>query len=114
MTITDWVQQHWPELTAALGLGSSSGILSKKIVDREQNKVLRKHTERIDKLEEKNGVMDNEITTIKADLKNNTLFDKQLRQDLKEHRETLDRRLNKLEEGQTQLLNHIITLTSKK
>lgn len=47
MDISTWFQTHWPELAAALGVGTGSGVLGGHWVDREQNKRLTKLEEMV-------------------------------------------------------------------
>lgn len=47
MDLSTWLQNHWPELAAALGVGTGSGVLGGRWVDREQNKRLAALEEKI-------------------------------------------------------------------
>ncbi len=91
--ITDWLLIHWPELVAALGIGSGSAIGTKKLIDKNQNV-------RLDSLESKTIEMEKAITKLETDIETNTKFDKQFReqinQSMSEVKNQLDRILDHL------------------
>ncbi len=92
----DWIEQHWQQLlTIILGGGTAFG--AKKAMDAQQNS-------RIKKLEDKMQTVQNDISQVKQELETNTILDKQLRAELKEHRESLDKRLDRIESGQSQII----------
>lgn len=109
MNILEWITDHYMEILAALGLGAGGTYGGKKLIssiDKRQNKELKNLSERVDSVEGK-------MTKIEGDVKTNTLFDKQLRSDLKEQREILRKRLDKIEVSQEKILFQLIELNKK-
>lgn len=103
MTAPEWLQAHWLELTAALGIGSGSGLLSKKLIDKSQDKKIEKLEARVDK-------NTSDIQMISNRLQTNTEFDKQLRVDFREHRDSLDKRFDRLEKKHDEMMKFLFSL----
>lgn len=51
--MSEWFNQHWQEILAALGVGSGSGFLSKKLMDRESEKRMKSLEEKVSEIESK-------------------------------------------------------------
>ncbi len=100
----EWFISHWQEILAYIGIGGGSGIIGKKLTDKQQDKKLKDHEDRIMKLE-------TECITIKNDIQNNTVFDKQLRGEFKEYRDLMDKRLSRIEDKQDKIYDHLIKLS---
>ena len=66
--LLNWIAKHWAEFAAALGIGGSSGLLAKKFTDKKQDK-------KINSLEKK-------VNSLESDIKTNTQFDKQFREQM--------------------------------
>lgn len=97
----DWFFHHWQDVLTYIGIGGGSGILGKKMIDREQSRKLKDHEERINLLESK-------TKSIEKDIETNTIFDKQLRSEFKDHRELMDKRLQRIEDTQVKIYEHLI------
>ncbi len=97
----DWFMHHWQDVLTYIGIGGGSGIIGKKMIDREQSKKLKDHEQRITLLESK-------TKEIEKDIETNTIFDKQLRSEFKDHRELMDKRLQRIEDTQIKIYEHLI------
>lgn len=114
MILVNWLQDHWPEVLAYLGIGGGSGILGKKLTDKKQDTKIKQHEEKINHHEEDIKVLkkvyssqSKAILKVENDLKHNTDWDRQLREDLKSQREDIKEKFNKLEESQRDQFNKI-------
>lgn len=81
-------------------------LFGQKLTDREQNRKIKKLTEQV---EQQNQI----IAGIRNELDQNTLFDKQLREELKEHREGLNSRLDRMEAKQDKVYDMIFAIVNK-
>jgi len=109
MNLLEWIPEHWMEIMAALGLGGAGTYGGKKLIshiDKKQNEELKNLSGRV-------GSVERKMTEIEGNVKTNTLFDKQLRSDLKDERETLRKRLDKIEVSQEKILFQLIELNKK-
>lgn len=102
-----WLELHYIELLAALGIGGSSGIASKKLIDRNQDKNIKELTNKV-------NVMDNKISAFEADLNANNINDKNFRSNQDERHNDLKATLAEIKKSQETLMNHIVTLMQKK
>lgn len=80
----DWLINHWQEIAAYLGIGTSSGVLSKKYLDKKQNKVLKTHSYRLAKIEN--------------ELKLNRSRDNDLRKEVENNRKQMEHWLDRVEQ----------------
>lgn len=114
MNLMDWLSENYPSVLATLGIGGGSGLLGKKLVDREQNKKISELQKAMESNKSRIEATEKALINIQNEIHTNTEFDKQLREEFKEHRSELNRRLTALETGQGKILDYIITLSSKK
>lgn len=103
--LLNWVSIHWAELLAAVGVGGGGGVIGKKLTYARQNSRITDVENKITDMEKQINGVSAELTAqnfvlveIKSELDANTKFDKQLRDDLKEHRTALNQRLTNIEE----------------
>lgn len=99
----EWINDHIPflgKVLTALGVGGGSGWLTKKWIDKRQN-------EKIQVLEDRMDSAENRIGEVEKDLEINTKFDKQFREDI-------NKRFDRIEIKQDQILNKFIDVVKSK
>lgn len=103
--IHDWLIKHWAELAAALGIGGGSGLAAKKLTDKKQDK-------KISELESKVNDMEKAITQLKNDIKTNTMFDKQFRDQMEREYNGIKEDMKEVKRGLEQILGHLLNKNS--
>lgn len=101
MTIPEWLSEHWIELSSALGIGGTSGFLSKKILDKKQS-------EDIESLFIKVGNNEKAISDVKKDIGINTLLDNQFREQVKEERQEIRETLKEIKDHQDKIFEYLL------
>lgn len=101
-TVLIWLGNHWAELLAAFGVGSGGGLAAKKIADKKQDA-------QIATLEKNVLFMDKEITQLKNDVKTNTAFDKQFRDQVEREHSTFKEDMKEVKGRLDQILNHLLS-----
>ncbi len=97
----NWFIKHWAELAAALGLGGGSGLLAKKMTDKKQDK-------KISDLEKKVNSLNEDMLQLKNDIKTNTMFDKQFREQVEKEYNGIKEGMREIKEGLQLLTNHLL------
>ena len=97
----NWVTKHWAELAAALGLGGGSGFLAKKITDKEQDR-------KISYLEDKLESMEKHLIQLENDVKTNTMFDKQFREQMEREYGIIKEGMKEVKGSLKQILGHLL------
>lgn len=103
MDLIKWIIAHWPEIAAVCAGSTGSGFLTKKLVDKRQNK-------RIQKLEHKMIILIRKVAILSKGLQTNTAFDKQLRKDLERESERYEADMRELKSGLTNIYNQLIMM----
>lgn len=109
--LIEWIDSHWLTLATSLGIGSSSGILGKKFIDREQNKKLKELKEQVDMQETRIKTSEDNYKDLSHKLDTNTLLDKELRETLKTRDEQIHQQLAEVKEGHKMIYNHLLNQT---
>jgi len=95
--MNEWLTQHWAELMALLGVGATGAggsIVGHKLIDKQQNAILKKHDNRLDSLE-------NKVTNIESEVKVNSTSDSQFRKEM-------GHRLGSIESLNNKILEHLL------
>ena len=103
MGLGEWLTQNWPELAAALGLGAGSGLATKKLADKEQDKKIQTLQDRLDELDKRTNQLENDVVT-------NTMFDKQLRQQMEREYSAIQGEISEVKGRLEQILNHLLNM----
>lgn len=109
MDLKQWLAAHWADLLTWLGIGGGSvggGILGQRVTDRDQNRKIKQLREEMDLAKVK-------ISDLEKELAYNAKQDAQLREDLREHRESLNERLVRMESKQDKLIDYLFQLKDK-
>lgn len=99
--VLNWVSKHWAELTTALGVGGGGGFVAKKITDRKQDK-------KISYLEDKLNSMDKQLIQLENDVKTNTMFDKQFRDQMEREYNVIKEGMKGVKDDLKQILGHLL------
>ncbi len=110
----EWILEHYLEVIGALGFGGGGGILSKKILDKQQNKEIKNLKGRMEAVESKLAKNDLVLNNIANSIETNTKFDQQFRDEISSNRVELNRRLDGLEKGQAKMFDYVVQIFKDK
>lgn len=100
-SILNWLAHHWTEIAAAIGGGSGSGVIVKKMVDKQQDISIKK-------LEGKVNTLNVDMARLRSDIDMNTAFDKQFREQVEREYNGLKESLSEVKNGVNQILGHLL------
>lgn len=107
----NWLSSHIPEILGVAGVGGGSGLLGKKLIDKEQSK-------KITELEGKVEVHDKLIMELQAEIKSNTLLDEAFRTQISDQNKQINSKIDELgrsiAEGQKNMMNELLTIYKNK
>jgi hypothetical protein len=90
--IKTWIMQEWPTLTAALGIGSGSSVLAKKLIDKEQDKKIKE--------------IEIDISQIKTRLEISLALDKERQKEIAEKMDKIDKRFDRTDDKLDRILEN--------
>lgn len=107
--LLQWLTKHYPELLAAIGLGGGSGFLSKKLTDKNQDSKIKYLEDDLRSANKKLSNMAKEIVQVQNDVKTNTLFDKQFREQTQREYSIIEKEMKDVKNSLDRILTHLLS-----
>lgn len=101
MELFKWILDNWEQILAILGVTGGSGLITKLIIDKNQNK-------KIQDIEGKIISMEKEIAQLKNDIETNTMFDNQFRQQVEKEYNSIKEAIKEIKDSLSQLMAHLL------
>ncbi len=120
MNVIQWIGENIQEILAVLGSGALSGVITKKAVDRHQDRKIASLTKKMTAVENRATKLEKDVTlTIRNmnslkmrlqgaihEISKNNALDEQLRNELKQRFSALDTQIQNLIDGQKTLTDY--------